>query len=51
MFIFSQTCQQYGVTAVVRVSEKTYDAKLIETVGIKFYVNDMNIYIYIVQLQ
>jgi hypothetical protein len=29
---------KYGVTTLVRVSEKTYDAKPIEAAGIKVYV-------------
>jgi protein tyrosine phosphatase type 4A len=35
---FIETCLKYGVTALVRVSEKTYDTKAIEAAGIKFYV-------------
>ncbi|CAF1049082.1 unnamed protein product [Rotaria sp. Silwood1] len=34
---FIETFLKYGVTALVRVSEKTYDSKLIEAAGIKFY--------------
>jgi len=34
---FIETCLKYGVTALVRVSEKTYDAKPIEAAGIKVY--------------
>ncbi|CAF1212942.1 unnamed protein product [Rotaria sordida] len=34
---FVETCLKYGVTALVRVSEKTYDSKPIEEAGIKFY--------------
>jgi protein tyrosine phosphatase type 4A len=34
---FIETCSKYGVTALVRVSEKTYDAKPIEAAGIKVY--------------
>ncbi|CAF0902637.1 unnamed protein product [Adineta steineri] len=34
---FTETCLKYGVTATVRVSEKTYDTKPIETAGIKVY--------------
>jgi len=34
---FIEACLKYGVTALVRVSEKTYDAKPIEAAGIKFY--------------
>ena len=30
---------KYGVTAVVRVSEKTYDTQTLEAAGIKTYVN------------
>jgi hypothetical protein len=35
---FTEACLKYGVTAVVRVSEKTYDTKPIEAAGIKVYV-------------
>ncbi|CAF3701689.1 unnamed protein product, partial [Rotaria sp. Silwood1] len=34
---FIETFLKYGVTALVRVSEETYDSKLIEAAGIKFY--------------
>jgi protein tyrosine phosphatase type 4A len=34
---FIEACLKYGVTALVRVSEKTYDSKSIEAAGIKFY--------------
>lgn len=34
---FIEACLKYGVTALVRVSEKTYDAKPIEAAGIKVY--------------
>jgi len=34
---FIESCLKYGVTALVRVSEKTYDAKPIEAAGIKVY--------------
>jgi len=34
---FIEACLKYGVTALVRVSEKTYDAKPIEAAGIKLY--------------
>jgi len=34
---FTEACLKYGVTALVRVSEKTYDAKPIEAAGIKVY--------------
>lgn len=37
-FSFLQTCLKYGVTTLVRVSEKTYDTKSIEAAGIKVYV-------------
>ena len=37
-FFFSRACLKYGVTAVVRVSEKTYDTKPLEAAGIKVYV-------------
>jgi protein tyrosine phosphatase type 4A len=34
---FTDACLKYGVTALVRVSEKTYDTKPIEAAGIKVY--------------
>jgi len=34
---FIEACLKYGVTASVRVSEKTYDTKPIEAAGIKVY--------------
>lgn len=34
---FIETCLKYGVTALVRVSEQTYDTKPIEAAGIKVY--------------
>lgn len=34
---FIECCLKFGVTALVRVSEKTYDPKPIEAAGIKFY--------------
>lgn len=34
---FLEACLKYGVTALVRVSEKVYDTKAIEAAGIKFY--------------
>lgn len=34
---FIEACLKYGVTALIRVSEKTYDAKPIEAAGIKVY--------------
>ncbi|CAF0776791.1 unnamed protein product [Rotaria sordida] len=34
---FIETCLKYGVTVLVRVSEKTYDGKPIEAAGIKVY--------------
>jgi len=38
MQTFIDTCLKHNVTALVRVSEKTYDAKPIEAAGIKVYV-------------
>lgn len=37
MQAFIDACLKYGVTALVRVSEKTYDAKPIEAAGIKVH--------------
>jgi protein tyrosine phosphatase type 4A len=34
---FIETCLKYGVTTLVRVSEKTYDSRPIEAAGIKVY--------------
>jgi len=34
---FIESCLKHGVTALVRVSEKTYDTKPIEAAGIKVY--------------
>jgi len=34
---FTEACLKYGVTALVRVSEKKYDTKPIEAAGIKIY--------------
>ncbi|UJR09567.1 hypothetical protein I4U23_013802 [Adineta vaga] len=34
---FTEVCLKYGVTALVRVSEKTYDTKPLEAAGIKIY--------------
>ena len=36
--LFIEACLKYGVTALVRVSEKTYDTERIEAAGIKVYV-------------
>ncbi|CAF5190186.1 unnamed protein product, partial [Rotaria magnacalcarata] len=34
---FIETCLKYDVTALIRVSEKTYDEKPIEAAGIKVH--------------
>ncbi|CAF1523407.1 unnamed protein product [Adineta ricciae] len=34
---FAEVCSKYGVTSVVRVSEKTYDTKSLEAAGIRVY--------------
>lgn len=36
-----QACLKYDVTAVVRVSEKTYDTKPLESAGMKVYVRSI----------
>jgi hypothetical protein len=44
---FIEACLKYGVTTLVRVSEKTYDTKPIEAAGIKVYVCIYNVRIFL----